>query len=302
MAQIQINGVIYGSNNASDIVYRDITVEEKLDSVPYFDITDNEDVSVTENYLTYGHIIDNLTSTSTNNVLSANQGKILNDKISTLSTTHTTDKNTLNTSINNLSSSVTTNTKNITSNKNNITTLTTWKNNYLNTYFPVGSTYITSTNKAPTFGGTWTLVDKEFTPSYTSSTTNGTLFTIDSTNTTSHSTAIMREGHTLRIRCAFVNKVALTDSTLKIGTFKLADLGISGSLVHTVYVNGRSDGGNTMHQMQIAYDTGVLNHYDIVGADSVAAGQTIQFDITIPIRYNQMADAKCNKFYWKRTA
>lgn len=126
MAQIQINGIVYGSNNASDIVYRDITVEEKLDSVPYFDITDNVDVETNSDYLTYGHIIDNLTSTSTNNILSANQGKILNDKISTLSTTHTTDKNALNTSINNLSSSVTTNTNNIASNyttlNNKITT------------------------------------------------------------------------------------------------------------------------------------------------------------------------------------
>ena len=300
MAQIQKNGVIYGSNNASDIVYRDITVEEKLDSVPYFDIANNEDVE-TNDYLTYSHIIDNLTSTSTNNILSANQGKILNDKISTLSITHVTDKNTLNTSVNNLSSSVTTNTNNIASNKNNITTLTTWKNNHLNTYHPVGSVCVTSTNKAPTFGGTWTLIDKKFTPSHTNSSTNGTLFTINSTNTKSHSTYVIREGHILRIRSNITTKVALKDGTVALGTYKFADLGIS-SLTSQTYTIGYSDGGNVMNMLNIIQDTGVLNHYDIVGADSLAAEKIIQFDVIVPIHYTQMVDAKCNRFYWKRTA
>ncbi len=298
MAKIQINGVIYGSNNASDIVYRDITVEEKLDSVPYFDITNNEDVE-TNDYLTYGHIIDNLTSTSTNNVLSVNQGKNLNDKISTLSITHVTDKNALNTSINNLSSSVTTNTNNIASNKNNITTLTTWKNNYLNTYHPVGSVCITSTNKAPTFGGTWTLIDKKFTPSHSNSSTNGTFFTINSTNASAHATYITREGHMLRIRSTITTKVAVKDDTLALGTYDFADLGIS-NLTYQTYTIGYSDGGNVMNILNIVNDTGVLNHYDIVGADSLAAEKTIQFDVIVPIHYTQMVDAKCNRFYWKR--
>ena len=82
MAQIKINNIIYGSSNASDIVYKNITVEEKLDTIPIFDPSDNANIEANQyDYLTYGHIVDNLTSSDTDKILSANQGKILNEKI-----------------------------------------------------------------------------------------------------------------------------------------------------------------------------------------------------------------------------
>ena len=81
MAQIKINNVIYGSNNASDIIYKNTTVEEKLDTIPIFDINDNGNVVLESDMLTYGHIINTLDSDATDKVLSAKQGKILNEKI-----------------------------------------------------------------------------------------------------------------------------------------------------------------------------------------------------------------------------
>lgn len=81
MAQIKINNVIYGSNNASDIIYKNTTVEEKLDTIPIFDINDNGNVVLESDILTYGHIINTLDSDATDKVLSAKQGKILNEKI-----------------------------------------------------------------------------------------------------------------------------------------------------------------------------------------------------------------------------
>lgn len=84
MGVIKINNIIYGSNNASDIIYKDITVEEKLDTIPIFDINDNGAVVVESDVLTYGHIVDNLNSTESNKILSAKQGKVLNDKIRVL--------------------------------------------------------------------------------------------------------------------------------------------------------------------------------------------------------------------------
>ena len=85
MGLIKINNEIYGTSNASDIVYKDITVEEKLDTIPIFDINDNGYVDNSgSDYLTYGHIIDNLTSNITDKVLSANQGKVLNESINSL--------------------------------------------------------------------------------------------------------------------------------------------------------------------------------------------------------------------------
>ena len=81
MGVIKINNIIYGSNNASDILYKNITVEEKLDTIPIFDINDNGAVVVESDVLTYGHIVDNLNSTESNKILSAKQGKILSEKI-----------------------------------------------------------------------------------------------------------------------------------------------------------------------------------------------------------------------------
>lgn len=80
MAQIKIDGIIYGSSNASDIIYKNITVEEKLDAIPIFDINDNGNVILESDMLTYGHIINTLDSDATDKVLSAKQGKILNEK------------------------------------------------------------------------------------------------------------------------------------------------------------------------------------------------------------------------------
>ena len=82
MGLININNEIYGSNKSEDIIYNDITVKEKLDTIPIFDINDNSNVTneINDN-LTYSHIYDGLTSEENNKVLSANQGRILNEKI-----------------------------------------------------------------------------------------------------------------------------------------------------------------------------------------------------------------------------
>lgn len=91
MAQIKIDNVIYGSNNASDIIYKNTTVEEKLDTIPIFDINDNGNVIIENDMLTYGHIVDNLNSIDTNKVLSAKQGKILNEKIDNIDLSYLED-------------------------------------------------------------------------------------------------------------------------------------------------------------------------------------------------------------------
>lgn len=87
MGQIKINGIVYGGGDASEITYKNSTVEQKLDTVPIFDITDNTNVNPGSNCLTYGHIIDNVTSTNTDKVLSAKQGKVLKDNINTINST-----------------------------------------------------------------------------------------------------------------------------------------------------------------------------------------------------------------------
>ena len=82
MGVIKINNIIYGSNLASDIIYKNTTVEEKLNAIPVFDPSDNINIEHAKyDYLTYGHIINHLESDAADKVLSAKQGKELKNYI-----------------------------------------------------------------------------------------------------------------------------------------------------------------------------------------------------------------------------
>ena len=82
MGLIKINNIIYGSNSASDIIYKNTTVEEKLNAIPVFDPSDNINIEDAKyDYLTYGHIINHLESDAADKVLSAKQGKELKNYI-----------------------------------------------------------------------------------------------------------------------------------------------------------------------------------------------------------------------------
>lgn len=116
MGQIKFNNIIYGTTSAAEILYNDITVKEKLDTIPVFDINDNSNVSPSSDYLTYGNIIDNLNSSATDKVLSANQGRVLKEKIENI------DFSPMETAINNNSVA-------INENKENINTIHTQINN-----------------------------------------------------------------------------------------------------------------------------------------------------------------------------
>lgn len=141
MGTIKINNEIYGTSNSSNIIYKDITVEEKLDTIPVFDINDNGNVENNNtDYLTYANILDNLNSTNTDKALSANQGKILNEKINT--TNEAVDNN-----FNTLSE-----------------VFETFKSSFLNLVYPIGAIYISinSTSPAILFGGTWEAINDRF--------------------------------------------------------------------------------------------------------------------------------------------
>lgn len=85
MREIKINDIVYGTDNASNIIYKNTTVEEKLDTIPVFDPSDNAYIEANQyDYLTYGHIINHLDSDASDKVLSAKQGKILNEKFNNI--------------------------------------------------------------------------------------------------------------------------------------------------------------------------------------------------------------------------
>ena len=138
MGEIKINNEIYGTSNSSNIVYKDTTVEEKLDTIPVFDINDNGNVDNDgSDVLTYGHIIDNLESDADDKVLSAKQGKVLKNSL----------KNELEESINNLD-----------------TKITEFQNTFLNLVYPIGAIYLSlsNTNPGTLFGGTWEQLKDRF--------------------------------------------------------------------------------------------------------------------------------------------
>lgn len=167
----------------------------------------------------------------------------------------------------------------------------------LNKAFPVGSVYVTSTNSAPTVGGTWTLFDKEF-----DGTTITGGFVINTTGTTSVDAYITRNGHALTLQLNIVNKVAYTDSTVTIGSWNLTTIGVS-SLGFTCRSVGFSDAGNGV----IMFNTqtnGDMTSVDVIGKTSsaeIAVGSTSYSFVTYSIPYTNMLDAACNKFFWRRT-
>lgn len=166
---------------------------------------------------------------------------------------------------------------------------------------PIGSVIITSTNSNPStnLGGTWSLIDKELAPK-TEYTTSGTsLFTPNNLSafTARHTVA----GHNGYIVLDFTSKSAFNDTWAVIGTFNFSALGVS-RIGHSVQAVGFSDGGNAVLMCVLSYSTGEIGCHDIVGADSIAAGQKCMVTFNFPIHHNWMIDSACNKFYWKRTA
>ena len=175
--------------------------------------------------------------------------------------------------------------------------------------FPVGSVVITSTNEAPKFGGTWTLIDKEFTPTTATAISVGTGasndFVLNSTNTTSMSAWVSRHGHSITLSVnAITFKVSVTGTNLTLGTFNLANLGASEATVSPI-IMGWSDGAHAIVGMTINRTSGVMQSQDVVvrgTGTSIAAGSSAVFTVELPCDYQYMTDSLCNKFYWKRTA
>ena len=176
-------------------------------------------------------------------------------------------------------------------------------------YYPIGSIYITSTNDNPKnlLGGTWELIDKEFTPKKFTPNDSDAWYTINTTNLTSANCYAMRSGHTITIECAVVNKVALTDSNFDLLTFDIHKLGIaSGKEIGTAFFAPLcADGANGI-AFGIFYGGGILRTYDVMVRGSNSASLPVVGNLrasaTWAVKYEDMDDSACNKFYWKRIA
>lgn len=161
---------------------------------------------------------------------------------------------------------------------------------------PVGTVVITSTNTNPsgTYGGTWELIDKEFTPGYLSGN-----FTASSA--TGCTLQVTRGGHSLTGRLDFAPSVDLEDSNVNIGTINFAGIGIT-RLGCTLQILGYSDAGNCAFMGQVLYDSGIVRVVDILPDPYIASGKACNLTFTATLSHTYMLDSACNKFYWKRTA
>lgn len=165
-------------------------------------------------------------------------------------------------------------------------------------YSPIGSIVVTSTNENPAsrLGGTWELIDKEFTNVGTSS------VGFEPSNNVKNATAsFTRSGHTIILNLAFATNVELSDSSILLGTIDFEELGITRFGFNT-RETGFCDAGNSVLMIYVSGATGEMSCIDVVGANTVA--ENVSCFVTIPFQfvYTYMLDEKCNKFFWKRVA
>ena len=198
------------------------------------------------------------------------------------------------------------------------------------TVAPVGTVICMSTNTNPStdLGGTWELVDKEFTSihtvnaSLTSDTANifdpATNWTLEESGYTSaispnHGCAMTRADHTIQLSIRLKSSsVALGESNVVLGTFNLTNLGLS-SILDTLHLIGWSESGNGVIMARAMASENVdtsawinqLVSTDAVtktAGGSIAANSEILFTITFNCSKDVMLDSACDKFYFKKTS
>lgn len=180
-------------------------------------------------------------------------------------------------------------------------------NNNFSEVNPIGSILITNTNTNPSskLGGTWTLVNKEFSSAKGSDTGAGTYFSKNSTNVGSYGLYFVRNGNSIDIRLMVKNNVELSDDKVVLGNMLFEKLGFS-QLYYSLYSHlGGTDGGNAILQCTLMYDTGEVSANDVVhktSGSNVAVGSEIYFEFSFTVPMEYMIDSACDKFYWKRTA
>lgn len=170
----------------------------------------------------------------------------------------------------------------------------------LNFFYPVGSIYIMPTNTSPAtlFGGTWELVDKHF-KSHVGK-TDGTTYFTPASGITSSGSYVMRNGHTLWIRQTVLLNKAANDDGFDLGTFNLAELGVTDTYCSFLNQLSFSDGGNSGIVWSFTYNTGVVKQIDVFNKTSISSGTSFYLLLNFSVPMSCMLDSACDKFFWKR--
>lgn len=172
--------------------------------------------------------------------------------------------------------------------------------------YPVGSVYVSTTNTNPSskFGGTWTLIDKEFSE-LVASDSSGKYFVPVSSGASSYTLYIIRSGKTIDFRLNFYNAMALTDTAVTVGLFNFNALGIESLYYGAVYEPGGTDGGDAIPLFNVNWESGAVSVEDVLckgSTTSIATGNSVYYRGRLQCNSDRMLDSACDKFYWKRTA
>lgn len=168
---------------------------------------------------------------------------------------------------------------------------------------PVGSVVITTTNTNPSseFGGSWTLIDKEFKSQYIDS---DAVAWQTGTNT---SYAFTVKGQEIWFHATFNSTIQFTDTDIPIVHITLSKIGLSDCLSCNALGYSDTGGGVLMLQAQ-KYSSTILRitSLDVVTHNSnpgmMQSGMTIRIDCPIRFVQSYMLDSFCDRFFWKRTA
>lgn len=172
----------------------------------------------------------------------------------------------------------------------------------LNALHPVGSEYITTTNTAPTIGGTWVLVDKELSDAYRYLTSEE--YT-DGTDGTVSAIQMRRSAHEIMLRINMDNVTNIGDPQTELCKINLSALGVSQFGIGDQNSTILSDTGSVLLTI-VSHNTGIIECGEAFVIGSTIAhtytGPLSPFDLIVPIASSYMLDSACNRFIWRRTA
>jgi hypothetical protein len=184
---------------------------------------------------------------------------------------------------------------------------------------PIGSVLITSTNTSPAtnVGGTWALIDKEY--SSVADPRVSEYWTPNKNGTTDADAAgfVIRTNHLIDLTLQITTKTVVSvpnNSQITLGTINHSKIGAGdgiGQLLNFNYIgvsfaNAVYTNNSTTESCIIKCSLGSQGEFsisDIYNTNrQLPVGTTIYVNVSVPMRMNDMSDSFCNKFYWKRTA
>ena len=175
---------------------------------------------------------------------------------------------------------------------------------FLETAYPKGSVYISSTNTNPasTLGiGTWTLIDKSFKAGQSGG-TDSNFFSPNAENwCTNVNGFVYRGGNTVRVRQAVKVELAMNDTGMVLGSFNWDEIGVKTIGFSMLELLAHIDGANGGIIYNIAHDTGEVSQVDVLGLDTFPTDKTIYLEFTAVVGKDHMLDDFCDRFYWRRT-